>query len=361
MTEQSQMALASTLRELAKKSDLDPSEVTIEGIIDAIKNRPDRENIVRQMRAQEKGIPYEYQFGYVCWWLGKSSYLQFIDPQPEFPYLSRIETIRYPDIFAILSHNGSPFSCFIQVKSWNKGILTMSKNYVDGLKRHPLVRDYPILIAWKYGEFWTLFDIDTFVTSAGSVRVKFLDAMKANLMSILVGDISFKGFRQGVEWHYIIQPDDIKAIEDLRAGKVEEFDGTLVDISVADPSTDNSMEISGPLFYLLSYLGEWGSFTTKYTNSQIIEGETNRFQISLFAYQALVFGTMFQADYIVPRKTIDWRDLLRNRTFPFEFEQLRNLIKEGQNKGMGFEYSPLRYHPSIKNPCMQAFESCDLT
>jgi hypothetical protein len=355
MREESQMAQASALRDLIKNLGLDPSKVTLEEISEKIKNMPNREKILEQIRSQEKGIPYEYQFGYMCWWLGKCTHLQFIDPKPEFPYLSRISGIKYPDIFAIFPQYKNPFSCFIQVKSSNNMTLAMSKNYVNGLKRHPLVRGYPILIAWKNREFWTLFDIDTFRTSAGSVRAKFLDAMEANLMSALIGDITFQGFKKGIEWHYIIEPKDTRAINDIQAGNVKEFTGKLVDISVIDPSTDNSMEISGPLFYLLSYLGWWESFDTKYAKLQIIAGETTQHQPSLFAYQALIFGTMNQSNF-ESRRTIDWKALLKNQIFVFTYKELHNLIKEGQNKGMGFEYSPLRYLPSIKNPCMEDFE-----
>ncbi len=353
MAEEHQMRVASTLRELAKGLNIDPSESSFEKITDALKNHPDRKDIIRQMSSQEKGIPYEYQFGCICWWLGKCAHIQFIDPRPEFPYLSKIENIKYPDIFAVFSLKKRTFPCLIQVKSYNGRTLTMSKNYVNGLKKHPLAQEYPVLIAWKHKEFWTLFDIDTFKTSKGNVKVKIEDAMTANLMSILVNDISFKGFKQGIEWHWIMEPDDINAIEDIRAGKIKKFTGTLVDFSVVDPLTDNYSMTSHPLLWLLSFLGVWEPFT-KYTNSQIIDGEKNQFQILLFAYQALIFGTMFHSDFISER-LVDWRDLLRNQTFIFEFKELRDLITEGQNKGMGFEYSPMRYRPSIKNPCMEDY------
>lgn len=346
------MRIASGLRELARGLDLNPSETSLEKITDALKNHPDRQDIIRQMSSQEKGIPYEYQFGYICWWLGKCVHMQFIDPQPEFPYLNKIENIKYPDVFAVFSLKKSTFPSLIQVKSCNEKILTMSKNYVNGLKKHPLSQEYPILIAWKYREFWTLFDIDTFKTSKGNVKVKFEDAMKANLMSSLIGDRSFCGFKQGIEWHYIIEPQDAQ-IDAIRTGKINKFIGKFVDISVKDLHSGNYMKISGPLFYLLSFLGEWEPFNTRYTKSQIIEGDRNQSQVSLFAYQTLIFGAMFQAN-ITGRK-VDWRELLKNRKFVFTFGDIHDLIRDGRDKEMGFEYSPLRYLPSTKNPCMEDF------
>ncbi len=344
------MRIASCLRPLVKELNLDPSGTTLEEITNILKNHPNKEDIIGQVRSQEEGIPYEYQFACICWWLGKCIHIQFIDPQPEIPNLSKIDNIKYPDIFAVFSLKNSTFPCLIQVKSHYKRTLKMSKNYVSGLKRHPLAQHYPILVAWKHGEFWTLFDMDTFRTSSGGVKVEFGDAMKANLMSILVGDISFQGLKQGVEWHYVIEPQNIQIIDDLRTGKTKEFIGTLVDISVRDPQSNNCMKVSGPLFYLLSFLGEWRPFT-RYTESQITTGESNQSQISLFAYQALIFGAMFQAG--ISGRMVDWIELLKNRKFTFMLDDIYEFIREGQSKGMGFEESPLLYLPSIKNPCTE--------
>jgi len=349
MVKDHEMRMAFTLRELAKELDLDPSVTTLGEITNVLKNHPNTEDIIKQVRTQEGGIPYEYQFGCICWWLGKCIHIQFIDPQPEFPYLSRMENIKYPDIFAVFSLKESTFPCFIQVKSCNERMLTMSKNYVNGLKKHPLAQNHPILIAWKYKEFWTLFDIDVFKTENGGIKVKFEDAMTANLMGILAGDFSFKGFKQGIEWSYTIEPLDSE-ICDIQSGKIKKFIGKFIDISVSDPSTNNSMKISGPLFYLLSFLGEWIPFE-KYTTSHIISGEKNQFQTSIFAYQALIFGTQFRAN--ITRKNVDWKDILRRQNFILRADELYSLIHSGQKKKMGFEYSPLKYVPSINNPCLE--------
>ena len=209
------MEVAAAVRTLWQREGSSNIEVlgkkTLEQILDSIENK---EYILEQIRSQEKGLPLEYQFGAICWWLGKCKHFQFMDTQPEFPYLSKIEKVRYPDAFAIFNYNNSDFPCFIQIKSDNNMRLKLTSNYVSGLKRYPLLKNYPLLIAWKFKEFWCLFDIDTFISESGGVNVKFEDAMKANLMSLLCGDFMFPGFRAGIEWYLKFEPDeDIKLLK----------------------------------------------------------------------------------------------------------------------------------------------------
>lgn len=196
-----------------------------------------------------------------------------------------------------------------------------------------------------------MFDINTFITDKGNVNVEFREAAKANLMSVLVGDFYFKGFKKGIEWCYIIEPLDY-SVDDIQAGKTKSFRGKLVDIHISDPTTGNTMPIFGPVFYLLPYLGEWEPFD-RYTESYIISGEQNRFQMSLFTYQALIFGTLFQASIF--NRYVNWKNILKNRKFVFSVDDILMLIQKFREENMGFEYSPLKYIPSIKNPCLSEY------
>ena len=197
------MEYASALRILCRSDDSQNLEKKVMQFLPSLENRKE---ILEQVRSQEKGIPFEYQFGAICWWLGKCKHFQFIDTQPEFPYLSKIENVKYPDVFAILNYNYQDFPCFIQIKSNNAKRLKMSPKYVSGLKKYPLLKGYPLLIAWKFREFWCLFDIDTFISERGGINVTFEDAGKANLMSVLCGDFVFSGFKKGIECYVALEP-----------------------------------------------------------------------------------------------------------------------------------------------------------
>lgn len=126
--------LASLLRNLAETLNLDPSQITLNDIISHLKSYPNKKEIMEQIRSQQRGIPYEYQFGAICWWLGKCKHLQFIDTKPDLPYLSKIRDVKYPDIYAIFSSRSTDFPCFIQIKVNNKFRLKLSRNYIKNLK-----------------------------------------------------------------------------------------------------------------------------------------------------------------------------------------------------------------------------------
>lgn len=350
------MEQASMLREILESQGIDPAKADIKQIKKHIIASLAKKEILSQVRSQQRGVPYEYQFGAICWWLGKCKHLQFMDTQPEFPYLSKIENIGYPDIYAIFDYDSTDFPCFIEVKVDNKKRLKLTKSYINGLKRYPLLKDCPLLIAWKHRDFWVLFDVNTFITSKGNVNVEFGEAGKANLMSVLVGDFCFKGFKVGVEWGYTLEPINY-TIDDIRSGKTHSFIGKIRDISVYNPSMNKTETASinpfkSPLRYLLPFLGEWVPFN-RYTETSVIDGERNGQQISLFAYQTLIFGIQSHASFY--KQNTSWKNLLIERKFIFNIDEIYNLIYEMVDKDMGFEYSPLIYKPSINNPCMQGY------
>jgi hypothetical protein len=305
-------------------------------------HRPD---ILKQIRAQEKGLPLEYQFGSICWWLGKCKHFQFTDTQPEFPYLSKIVDVRYPDAFAIFNYNNIDFTCFIQIKSYNNMKLKLSSNYVSGLKKYPLLKDYPLLIAWKFREFWCLFDIDTFITESGGVNVKFGDAMKANLMSLLCGDFLFPGFMEGIEWYLKFEPN-----EDIKLLKPEvEYTFTLRDRFFFGPEVD---EVSVLLLMLQSFLGRWES-TNRNDEKYIYEGEKVVAEVSMFASQVLPYALHSHA--AIENKSVNWRDILKYQNFGYTIDNVVKMIQFGRKHNLGFGHIG-HFKPSISNPCIESIK-----
>ena len=324
-----QLEGSSNIEELGKK--------TLEQILDSIENK---DHILEQIRSQDRGIPFEYQFGAICWWLGKCKHFQFIDTQPEFPYLSKIENVRYPDAFTIFNYNNIDFPCFIQIKSYNNMKLKLTPNYVSGLKKYPLLKDYPLLIAWKFREFWCLFDIDTFISEKGGINVKFEDAMRANLMGILCGDFTFSGFKEGIEWYLKFEPN-----EDIKLLKEEvEYEFTLREIFFFGPGL---MEFDTLLLVLQPFLGMWES--TRGDDKYIYEGEKVVESNPMYASQVLPFALQSQA--IKNIRGVDWEDVLKNQKFGYTIEDVMKIIRFGQKHNLGFEHV-IHFLPGITNPCI---------
>ena len=332
-------AIRSFLSSKGLKIESDSEEVIIRKFGDSINSADIRKEII----SQEKGIPFEYQFGAICWWLGKCKHFQFIDTQPEFPHLSKIKNVKYPDAFAIFNYNNRDFPCFIEIKSKNQ--MKLTPNYVSGLKKYPLLKDYPLLIAWKFREFWCLFDIDTFITESGRVNVKFEDARKANLMSLLCGDFFFPGFREGIEWYLKFEPD-----EDIKLLKPEvEYTFTLRDRFFFGPELE---EFSVLLLMLQPFLGLWES-TNRSDEKYIYEGEKVVAENSMFASQVLTFALHSHAP--IENKSVNWKDILKHQKFRYTINDLIEMIRLGQKHNLGFGHIG-HFKPSISNPCMESIE-----
>lgn len=327
-----------------------------ENLMEYISSLENTEEILKQVRSQEKGIPSEYQFGAICWWLGKCKHFQFIDTQPEFPYLSKIENVKYPDAFAIFNYNNSDFPCFIQIKSNNNRKLKLSSKYVTGLKKYPLLKDYPLLIAWKYHQQWFLFDIDTFISESGGINVKFEDAGKANLMGILCGDFVFSGLKKGIETYFALKPDEIE-LKNYK--KTKDFNAIIMDfclfgipheknINESDFFSEKSQEFS-LIRELGPFLGLWEHFD-RFDGKYIYIGERVSEANSIFASQVLPYVFYYRAS-INQEQNVDWKGILKNQEFKYTIDDVAKIIQVGRKLNIGFE-RVIHFLPGTSNPCI---------
>lgn len=353
---QKTMEYASALRILCSPDDL--QNLDGKKLMQLSPSLENTEEILKQVRSQEKGLPIEYQFGAICCWLGKCKHFQFIDTQPEFPYLSKIENVKYPDAFAIFNYNNRDFPCFIQIKANNNWRLKMNAKYVSGLKKYPLLKGYPLLIAWKFREFWVLFDIDTFISESGGINVKFEDAGRANLMSVLCGDFIFSGFKKGIEYYLVMETekDDL-----IRFKNNMSFKGIVIDYCFFTPRvkttkiSEDIQEVSRKynvslMMELTEFLGVWESIT-KSEDKYVYIGWRVENTMSMFASQVLPIVS-YRAS-IKSKQKVNWKDILKEQKFKYTINDVRKMIELGRIAKIGFE-DIIHYLPGISNPCIDA-------
>jgi Holliday junction resolvase len=105
-----------------------------------------------------------------------------------------------PDLLAVFDVRGQHYPVLIEVKASVDNTLSWKPDYLSSLERYAGLLGLPLLVAWKYQTFWTLFETKHFRKATTNFKISFIDAMKQNLLGILAGDFSFS-FRPGTGMH----------------------------------------------------------------------------------------------------------------------------------------------------------------
>lgn len=163
--------------------------------------------IVERVRRLAYGLPAEDEFSVILNWLGRCRLVHKLD-QLQHPLKSR-ETYRVPDMLAVFECDSSTIPVLIEVKSTVDPIISWRQDYIFGLQTYAKLLNLPLLVAWKWQDFWTLFDITHFKLAVSNYHVKIFQARENNLMSLLAGDYSFK-LRPGVGIHLYMKKLDQK-------------------------------------------------------------------------------------------------------------------------------------------------------
>ncbi|MBL0924911.1 MAG: restriction endonuclease [Sphingomonadaceae bacterium] len=133
------------------------------------------------------GLPAEDEFCVICAWLGRCRLLHKLD-QVQVPR-SSVEVFQVPDLLAMFD-SFSPV--LIEVKSKANKKLSFTPEYYAKLIRYADSMKMPLLVAWKHHSIWTLFDIRHLKLARTNFNIDFNEAMRQNLLGILVGDVSYK-------------------------------------------------------------------------------------------------------------------------------------------------------------------------
>ena len=287
---------------------------------------------------------FKYEFGAICWWLGKCKFLQFIDTLPSVPVLYRDKNVACPDIYVIFSNNGRQFPCFIVIASFDKaGELTIYRKYLSRLKKYPLIRDHPVLIAARHDESWYLFNIESYDEGDDKIIIDFEDAERGNIMGILCGDARFDGLREGTSWCYTIETD-----EDMELVK----QGI---IPLNDPITGMFMEtvereeldFTPLMLHMLPFFGTWKHFE-RYGENVVYSGAELTESRPLHLYQIFTITTRL-VEYLEKNRTIEWNRLLREKKFSYKIEDVRRALESARDRYLGFEDFE-HYLPEISLP-----------
>lgn len=284
--------------------------------------------VADRVRRLQIGLPAEDEFSVLLTWLGQCRLVHKLD-QLQSPSASRTRWC-VPDLLAVFDYHDHEIPVLIEVKTsaFDNNLLSWRPAYRDALVRYADMVKLPLLVAWRFGTFWTLFDVRHLTPSPIRYKITFLDAIKHTLMTELAGDFSFS-LRPGSGMHF-----KIRKLEETEDG----FHGVIEDAYWMNAAGERIKEAPGvfPLFLCLeqeSIVVEDGPVVTQ--SFVIPDGK-----MSEFAHRALVTLLRFstRAD------DVHWRRALEQKiTTPFATDGLRSAARQALDAGFlqyGFDIRP---------------------
>lgn len=146
--------------------------------------------IAERVKRLNLGLPIEDEFTVLCGWLGQCNLIHKLGQQ-QYPKSSS-NNYQVPDLIAEFKVKEKDVGVCIEVKSSNNNVLSFTPEYLNKLKNYGKLVNLPVLVAWKnkYG-IWMLFSLESMKIAVKNHNIKFEDAIKNNLLSILAGDFTY--------------------------------------------------------------------------------------------------------------------------------------------------------------------------
>lgn len=168
----------------------DEIERLVHEALEQLEWNADSTEIAERVKRLNLGLPIEDEFTVLCGWLGQCNLIHKLGQQ-QYPKNSRA-SFQVPDLIAEFKVKEKNIGVCIEVKSSNKNVLSFTPEYFDKLNNYGKLVNLPVLVAWKnkYG-IWMLFPLELMKIADKNHNVKFEDAIKNNLLSILTGDFTY--------------------------------------------------------------------------------------------------------------------------------------------------------------------------
>jgi hypothetical protein len=146
------------------------------------------EALAERVESLTRGLLPEDEFAATAMWLGNCAAIHRID-QSRMPLQVAPDEMRAPDFLAFPIVNDRPMPILIEVKSAKDVVLDWSEKYLASLRRFADLLGLPLLVAWKWGDNWTLVDHRHFEKNLTAYRLTLVKAFKQDVMCVLFRDL----------------------------------------------------------------------------------------------------------------------------------------------------------------------------
>ncbi|MEJ7630917.1 MAG: hypothetical protein WKF28_00285 [Rubrobacteraceae bacterium] len=212
--------------------------------------QPDAQTLIERVRRLHLGLPAEDEFSVLLAWLGKCRLVHKLD-QLQTPPESK-DLYQVPDLLAMFEYEGRLLPVLIEVKSKSTRKLSWKTSYYERLEKYGQTLGLPVLVAWKRGQIWSLFELEHFKLAQTNFKISFETAQKQNLLGILAGDFVIV-LRRGVGFHFTARKEK-RLNSDQFAGESQEVWQALIEEAYFTNADGTRLKKLGP--------GLWALFLT---------------------------------------------------------------------------------------------------
>ncbi len=288
----------------------------------------DSSEIAERVKRLNIGLPIEDEFTVLCGWLGQCNLIHKLGQQ-QYPK-SSTDTYQVPDLIAEFTVKEKNVGVCIEVKSSNDNVLSFKPEYFNKLENYGKLVNLPVLVAWKnkYG-IWMLFSLESMKIAVKNYNIKFDDALKNNLLSILAGDFTYS-VKENAGMHIRFKKKNLLNTQEEADGSITENWHMIVDkVSFTNGDSQEVSDLSSNAsnaFYSFTLEGEETNTETHITKHFICKGSHG-----VFAHMALVDILNFRSK---EGDNIHWRQHLGSKAAIESISNYRAGIDECLNKGI---------------------------
>ncbi len=147
----------------------------------------DGEILIERLNRIRSGLLPETEFFSIVSWLGNCAGIFRLDQTP-MPIECSV-SLRAPDFLAFVHRDDRIVPILVEVKKNDDDKLVWSENYLRSLTTFAKAINLPLLVAWKWRDFWLLVDHSHFSKHTTAFHLTKEVAFKENLMSLAFGNV----------------------------------------------------------------------------------------------------------------------------------------------------------------------------
>ncbi len=284
------------------------------------------EEVMKRLAHLQRALAPEHEISLILNWLGKCRLVHRL-AQEQLP-LSSTDTYRVPDLLAVFDFEGRMVPTLIEVKTTSdsgggprlQGTLQIKPHQF----RYADLVGLPLLVAWRNGSLWTLFEAKRAKLAVKNYRIDFNTALKENLLGLLAGDFAYR-LLPGTAIRMAItktsEPDP----------KTGGFDGVIRRVWFTNPAGDEVPSLP----HLSSLFLIWDDdVIIEDVGGEVIQSFVIQ-ETQGMDFASLTFGKVVHALADLAGKQVDWQRIVHDAGhLAHDVDRVRQLVTEGAKHGI---------------------------